>query len=96
MQSSRWFRLTLALYPRELRERFGDEMELVFDELLADARRDGGVLGVLHVWRFAISELITVAVPSRLGPVAVPLLAFVVALVWFIGVIGLMPLARSH
>ena len=96
MPSSWLFRRTLALYPRELRERFGDEMELVFEDLLADARREGGVAGVIRVWRFTLAELLTVAVPNRLAPVAVPAIAVVTALVWFIGMIGLIPLAHGR
>jgi len=96
MRSRRLFRLTLALYPRELRERFGDEMELVFEELVADAWRDGGVIAALRVWAFTLKELMTVAVPNRLAPIAVPAIAVVTALVWFIGMIGLIQLAHGR
>jgi len=96
MRSRRLFRWTLALYPRELRERFADEMELVFEEMMADAWREGGLLAALRVWRSTLAELLTVAVPNRLAPVAVPALAIVTALVWFIGMIGLIPLAHGR
>ena len=96
MRSSRWFRWTLALYPRELRERFGEEMELVLEEMLADAWRERALVGVLRVWASTLLELATVALPSRLAPVAVPALALVTALMWFIGMIGLIPIARAH
>ena len=96
MRSRRLFHWTLALYPRELRQRFGDEMELVHEEMLADAYRAGGALGAVRVWTSALWELVTVAIPSRLETVAVPALAVVTALVWFIGMIGLIPLARAR
>ena len=96
MQSSQLFRFTVGLYPPELRERFGDEMELVLEEMLRDAWRDSGFLGAMRVWRSALVELLTVALPSRLAPVAVPALAMATALVWFIGMIGLIPLAHGR
>lgn len=94
--STRLFAWTLALYPRELRERFGGEMELVFEEQLAEACRDGGVLNAMRVWQSVLAELVTVALPNRLAPVAVPAIAVVMTLIWFIGLIGLIPLARAR
>ncbi len=96
MRSSRLFRWTLALYPREFRERFGDEMELLLEEMMADAWREHGLLGALRIWISSIWELVTVAIPTRLEPVAVPALAVATALVWFIGMIGLIPMARTR
>ena len=96
MRSNWLFRRTLTLYPRELRERFGDEMELVFEELMEDAWRMGGALGVARAWRYALAELVTVALPSRLAPAAVPAIAVLTALVYFVGMIGLIPLAHAR
>ncbi len=96
MRNNRLFRWTLALYPREFRERFGDEMELVVEEMMTDAWREHGLLGALRIWISSIWELVTVVIPTRLEPVAVPALAVATALVWFIGMIGLIPLARAR
>lgn len=93
---NRLLRCTFALYPRELRERFGGEMELVLEEMLDDASRERGTVGALRVWASAVMELATVAIPSRLSPIAVPALAVVTALMWFIGMIGLLPIVRAH
>ena len=91
----RLFGLTLALYPRALREEFGEEMTLVFEEQISDARHDGW-FAVACVWKATVGELLSVAVPSRLAPIAAPAIAWITALVLFIGMIGLIPLARSH
>lgn len=56
----------LMVYPKELRCRFGEEMKSVFIASLQDAV-DQGVTGVLRVWRLALCELVTVALPSRLA-----------------------------
>jgi hypothetical protein len=60
----------LMVYPKELRGRFGEEMEIVFVASLRDAA-DQGVGGLLRVWRLALCELVTVALPSRLSSSAV-------------------------
>jgi hypothetical protein len=78
-----------------LRARFGEEMELVFEEQMGSAWRDGGVPAAVQVWKSALTELATIALPSRLAPVAVPAIAIATAIVWFVGV-GLIPLARAR
>ena len=93
--SVRIFRMTLAFYPRDLRSEFGEEMEFVFAEQLVDARRNG-IAAVVRVWMATLKELGTVGVPNRLAPVAVPAIAVATTLLWFIGMIGLIPLARGR
>jgi hypothetical protein len=90
----RLFNWTLALYPRGVREEFGEEMALVFAEQVADAERHDGIRGAARVWALAIKEVVTVALPNRLAPIAVPVIAAVASLIWFIGVLGLIPMAH--
>ena len=89
------FTLALAFYPRRLREQFGDEMQFVFEEQVRDARRAAGFAGAVRVWICTTKEAWTVGLPQRLAPVVVPALAIATAAVWFIGVLGLIPLARA-
>lgn len=84
---------SLALYPRSLRSEFAEEMTLVFEEQLADVTSS---FDVLKIWATVVTDIFRVALPARFTPIAVPALAWLAALVWFIGVIGLMPLARSR
>jgi len=65
------FRQLLVLYPRELRERFGDEMVLVFGEQITEAWRAARVTGLVRIWLRAIWELATIAVPQRVFAPAV-------------------------
>lgn len=93
--AAKLFALTLAIYPPELREQFGDEMEFVFAEQISAAWRDGGARAAAQVWATAVKEVATVAVPNRLAPVAVPAIAILASLLWFVGVLGLIHVARN-
>ena len=66
----------LRLYPEDLRREFGAEMALAFAD-------DIEVLGAYRVWRCALGELLTVALPGqRSNPsVVVPALSFALAAV---------------
>jgi len=68
----------LFLYPKELREDFGGEMNLAFADDLEQAWGDARVAGVAQIWWYAISELATVALPGQLSNryVAVPAVSF--------------------
>lgn len=55
----------LFLYPKELREDFGDEMVLAFADDLEQAWGDARVAGVLQIWWYALYELAMVALPSQ-------------------------------
>lgn len=57
----------LCLYPAELRCKFGDEMLDVFSAQLCDAIAEGKPAEVFSLWRSALWELLTVAVPCRLS-----------------------------
>jgi len=77
--SSRAYSVLLILYPQELRLRFADEMNDVFDQQIEGAWEERGMLGVLRVWLFAICELLFVAIPAQLGQpiVVVPTLSLI-------------------
>jgi hypothetical protein len=53
-------------YPSELRHRFDEEMAQVFEDQLRERWERRGVLGVVHVWRTALWELLSVALVLRL------------------------------
>lgn len=91
--AARLYALSLGFYPRSLRSEFADEMTLVFEEQLAEA---AGVLGVLRLWASVISDIFRVALPARMAPIVVPALAIAMALVWYVGVLGLIPLTRAR
>ncbi len=61
----------LVFYPRDLRYKFGAEMADVFEALMRDAIVERGTAGTISLWRSALWELLTVAVPLRLASSAV-------------------------
>ena len=63
------YRLLLGLLPPALR-RWQFDMEEVFALQLADAWAEAGLTGAGRVWWCAIAELLTLAVPRALLPVA--------------------------
>jgi len=67
----RIYRVSLALYPADLRRDFGDEMTDVFTQQLSDAWHGDHLWGALLVWQEALQELICVALPSRIPPLLV-------------------------
>ena len=61
----------LIFYPGDLRHKFGAEMADVFEAVLGDAIVERGPAGMISLWRSALWELLTVAVPLRLASNAV-------------------------
>ena len=59
------FAWVLICYPQELRERFGEEMVAVFEDLLRDAVSRGDAAAVASLWARTLGELLSVALPSR-------------------------------
>jgi len=57
----------LIFYPGDLRQRFGAEMTDVFQAVMRDAILQRGPAGMISLWRCALWELLTVAVPLRLA-----------------------------
>lgn len=64
---SRWFyELSLHLYPRELRARFGAEMSEIFAAQLEAVHTRHSSAAILRVWWEAYSELLSVALPCQI------------------------------
>jgi chemotaxis methyl-accepting protein methylase len=61
------YSLLLALYPEELRFRFGAEMTEVFADEISAQWRQRGIPGVLRVWLTAGSEVFSIAVPLQMS-----------------------------
>lgn len=61
----------LIFYPGDLRHKFGNEMADVFQAVMRDAIVERGLAGMISLWRYALWELLTVAVPLRLASNAV-------------------------
>ena len=60
----------LIFYPGDFRRRFAAEMVQLFEELLRDAAQRGPI-AITSLWRSALWELLSVAVPLRLQNAAV-------------------------
>jgi hypothetical protein len=64
--------MLLFAYPSDFRLRFGSEMVTTFSDLISGEREHNGIPGVVRVWRFAVGEVFSVAVPLRLrSPIVV-------------------------
>jgi hypothetical protein len=64
--------LLLALYPKELRQRFGEDMMQVFADQMCGEWQRRGVIGVVRVWFTSGWEVISVAAPLQLrNPVVI-------------------------
>jgi hypothetical protein len=62
--SSIIYRKLLWVCPKELRRDFGADIELVFAEDIAESWREGGIPGVIRVWRCAACELLQIALSN--------------------------------
>ncbi len=66
------YKTLLFTYPREFRQRFKCEMVSTFSDLICGEWEQKGVLGVARVWRSALGEVFSVAVPLHLqSPIVV-------------------------
>ncbi len=63
--SERVYRALLHLYPRALRDEFGDAMTEFFRDRMAHARHDPGPLARIYVWLRVAADLARNAVPSH-------------------------------
>src|ERR1700728_1378374 len=81
VRTARVYEKLLLLYPKDLRRDYGGEMVLAFADDMEAALSQGRTMGVIRVWWYALSELLTVALPSqRSNPsVLVPALSFALA-----------------
>jgi hypothetical protein len=60
------YKMLLFTYPSDFRLRFGSEMVATFSDLICDEWKHNGLPGVARVWRCAVAEVFSVAVPLRL------------------------------
>jgi hypothetical protein len=63
--SERVYRSLLRVYPRELRDEYGDEMARCFKELCREELEDGGGLGLAVLWARTLPELFYTALKER-------------------------------
>ena len=60
------YKMLLLAYPADFRLRFGTEMVTTFSDLICDEWEHNGLLGVARVWRSALAEVFSAAVPLQL------------------------------
>jgi len=64
--SCRLYKMLLFTYPRDFRLRFGSEMVATFSDLVGGEWEHKGLAGVARVWRSALTEVFSVAMPLQL------------------------------
>jgi hypothetical protein len=60
------YKMLLFTYPGDFRLRFGSEMVTTFSDLICGEWEHHGLPGVARVWRSALGEVFSVAVPLQL------------------------------
>ena len=60
------YKILLLAYPSDFRLRFGGEMVATFSDLICDEWERNGLRGVARVWRSALGEVVSAAVPLQL------------------------------
>ena len=60
------YKMLLLAYPTDFRLRFGTEMVTTFSDLICDEWEHNGLPGVARVWRSALGEVFSAAVPLQL------------------------------
>jgi hypothetical protein len=60
------YKMVLLTYPRDFRLRFGSEMATTFYDQICGEWEHSGLSGVARVWRCALREVLSVAVPLQL------------------------------
>ena len=60
------YKMLLFTYPSDFRLRFETEMVTTFSDLICGEWKHNGLPGVARVWRSAVGEVFSVAVPLRL------------------------------
>lgn len=63
----RAYRALLRLYPAQFRARYGDEMAILYRDLMRDARRRGGPGTALATWLRAVGDTLGSSVSERLS-----------------------------
>lgn len=82
------YKMLLFAYPGDFRLRFGSEMATIFSDLICDEWEHNGLSGVARVWRSALGEVFSVAVPLRLrSPIVIATsLSLLLSIVLFMAV----------
>jgi hypothetical protein len=74
------YKMVLLTYPGDFRLRFGSEMMTTFSDLICGEWEHNGLPGLARVWRSALLEVFSVAVPLHLqSPIVV---AMSLSLLW--------------
>jgi hypothetical protein len=60
------YKMLLFTYPGDFRLRFGSEMVTTFSDLIIGEWKHEGLPGVARVWRSALGEVFSAAVPLQL------------------------------
>ena len=60
------YKMLLFTYPGDFRLRFGSEMIATFSDLISGEWEHEGLPGVARVWRSAVGEVFSAAVPLQL------------------------------
>ena len=60
------YKMLLFAYPSDFRLRFGSEMVTTFSDLISGEWEHNGLPGVARVWRSALGEVFSAAVPLQL------------------------------
>ena len=60
------YKMLLFTYPSDFRLRFESEMVTTFSDLICGEWKYNGLPGVVRVWRSAVGEVFSVAVPLQL------------------------------
>ena len=86
------YKIFLFIYPGDFRLRFGSEMAATFSDLIRGEWECNGLPGVTRVWRCALGEVLSVAVPLQLhnSMVVAIVLSFVCSSALFIAIVGAM------
>jgi hypothetical protein len=79
----------LVLYAADLRRDFGDEMTDVFAQELAEMWHSRRLFGALNVWRRALWEVMSIAVPTQIVNSAV--IAPTISFFWVLRALGVWP-----
>ena len=83
--SRKVYETSLALYPKDLRTDFGEEMVEVFEEQISDAYQEHGMCGVLNVWTHAVREFVGIAIVKRMLVPAFAIITAFVLMIWLAG-----------
>lgn len=86
------YKMLLLTYPQDFRHRFESEMLATFSDLICGEWEQNGLPGVARVWRSAVGELFSVAVPLQLqSPIVVAMaLSFLCSSALFMTIYGAM------